>query len=246
MRHFYIDERAADISNHNKNVVLLSFEQETHPLVKAFLQNHARPESEQLIRKRRAPENNLDTENEEYDEEKEQETQEDPNQSAGEADAGKKRPRGKQAANVKTGGRPEAGKIPAHSPAHRARRVHAPPPPASPDLSPVRAAASPAVVRGVGGSIAAVDALRDSRRTLRSVVQDPLDDVRREAAAAAPAAPPASAQHDKSGIARDGRRAKSLFLDPTDPGRKCEVLLILCCRIPDQARYTLFLVSVLH
>jgi hypothetical protein len=102
----------------------------------------------------------------------------------------------------------------------------------------VRTAASPAVERGGGISMAPVDALRDSRRILRSVVHDPLEDVRREAATAAPAAAPpaslpaaaspASAQPVKGGVAKDGRRGKSLFLDPTDQGRKCEVC---SCRV---------------
>ena len=176
---------------------------------------HAGSEQLQPVGKRKSPENDLDTENDDDEEDKVQETVA--------ADAGRKRPREKQAANVKTGGRPEARKaeqIPAQSPAHRARRVHAPPPSTTPDLSPVRAAASPAVARG---GMAPVDALRDSRRTLRSVVQDPLEDVRREAAAAAPAVAAPSGQPDKIVIAREGRRAKSSFLDPADQGRKCEV-----------------------
>jgi hypothetical protein len=193
-------------------------EQETHPSVQNFLQTHARPELLQPVRKRKSPENDLDTENDE-DEDKEQET--------ATADAARKRSRGKQAANVKTGGRSEARKaeqIPSQSPAHRARRVHAPRPSSSPDLSPVPVAGSPAVARG---GMAPVDALRDSRRTLRAVVQDPLEEVRREAAAAAPAVAAHSTQPDKISAAKNGRRAKSLFLDPTDQGRKCEV----CCRL---------------
>jgi hypothetical protein len=111
---------------------------------------------------------------------------------------------------------------PSQSP-HRARRVRAPPPRDSPALGglPGRAAEG----------MEAVDQLRESRRALRTAVQDPLDEVRRAASSAQQAAgtPPkaaaASAPAGPSPSTLSARRAKPGYLDPSEPGRKCQVRL---------------------
>lgn len=105
-------------------------------------------------------------------------------------------------------------------PRHRSRRVQAPVPASTtpPSLSRNGLAAedSPAVAPGAGD---VVGALRESRRALRSAVQDPLDDVRRAAAGVVSVALPDGIKATSAGE----KKKKAVNLDPNDPGRVCEV-----------------------
>jgi hypothetical protein len=186
--------------------------QETHPAVLSFTNSIAQQTKEsnqqKLSGKRRCPESGVGAAKEKDDGETESDNEEgnlDVEVTESDAERNGIRLRGKGVRNV------------VRSPPNRSRRVQAPAPASvsSSSQSPAHSlpAHSPAVAPGSAGDV--VGALRESRRALRSAVQDPLDDVRKAAAAVVPIA--------SSGEDRVTSKTKVIDVEADGPGRAVQV-----------------------